>query len=97
MKGWQVQRAMECCLKHYFDMFKMMACSLLADTAYNIDKTCVQLGIDKAEYCIMDRTIANCVRNSPQDQDVTTVIECIYASGAHSTPSVILGAKTHHS
>jgi hypothetical protein len=84
-------------LEDYLDLFKEMICSMIAENVYNMDETGVQLGVDKVEACVVDKTVLNRVRKSPQDRESATVIECISATGCPLTPFVILGAKTHRS
>jgi hypothetical protein len=85
------------CLEHNSDLFQEMVCRLLAENVYSMDKTGGQLGVDKEETCVIDKTISNRIQKALQDRESAPVIECISAASTHLTPFVILGAKTHHS
>jgi hypothetical protein len=74
----------------YFDLFKQMVCSMTGKNVYYMDETGVQLGVDKVEACLIDKTVQNCVRKSPQNRESATVIEWISGAGRYLTPFIIL-------
>ncbi len=57
MERMRVQGANSACLSVYLDLFKEMACSQILEDVYNMDETGVRLGINKAEHCVIDKTI----------------------------------------
>jgi hypothetical protein len=49
MRVMERQCSTKCYSKHYFELFKMMACSLLTKNIYNVDELGVQRVVDKVE------------------------------------------------